>query len=86
MSAAVSEMKSKWKLVEESSSSESSTEDSSDAESKYEVNSINNCTGRNEEGNVHGNFWLAQLQGEKAVDHYVAEVVQVTDNEIIISI
>jgi hypothetical protein len=65
--------------VEESSSShESSTEDSSDAESKYEMNSINNFTGRNEKGNVHGNFWLTQLQGENAVNHYVAEVVQVT--------
>jgi hypothetical protein len=32
-------------------------------------------TGQHEEGNLHDDFWLTQLQGEKPVRHYVAEVI-----------
>jgi phage terminase small subunit len=50
------------------------------------MNSTNNLPGQNEEGILHGDFWLTQLQGKKTVHHYLAEVNQVTnmDNEAVV--
>jgi hypothetical protein len=78
--AAISETKStKQKVVlEESSSSEFSMEDSFYTESEDEMNSTNNLPEQNDEGILQGDFWLTQLQGKKAVHHCIAEVIQVT--------
>jgi uncharacterized protein YwgA len=56
-------------------------EESSDTESEDGMNSTNSLPGQNEEGILQGEFWLTQLQGKKAVHHYIAEVIQVTDTD-----